>query len=177
MISTGPPLEGDVNKGPVLNIATSVAVGVTAIVVALRLSVRIWVTKNVWWDDWTIIFANVRQTLSNPAESKSHLGVGGQHHRRRLGLCGSTLRVWETSLLSYPMANHRVQKVHFWRMDPNLCDLDMDQNLNLSIPYAYPSHQSSYPTTPGRNRLFGVIQCRSDHSLDRSVPAGRGGLG
>ena len=54
-----PPPEGNVNKGPMIIIVTATIVGVTAIVVALRLAVRIWITKAFWWDDWTILFAIV----------------------------------------------------------------------------------------------------------------------
>ena len=63
MDSTGPPPQGDVNKGPSIVITTSLIVGLAAVVVALRWSVRIWITKKVWWDDWTILFAIVRPYL------------------------------------------------------------------------------------------------------------------
>ena len=70
MDSTGPPPEGDIDKGPILIIATWVVVGVTAIIVALRWSVRIWITKNVWWDDWTILFAIVRRFFESTMKPK-----------------------------------------------------------------------------------------------------------
>lgn len=54
---TGPPPWGDVNKGLGVIITTSIIVRLTAVVVALRWSVRLWITKKVWWDDWTILFA------------------------------------------------------------------------------------------------------------------------
>lgn len=63
MDSPGPPPEGNVNKGLGLVITTCIIVGLATIVVALRWSVRIWITKKVWWDDWTILFASVRQNL------------------------------------------------------------------------------------------------------------------
>ncbi|KAG8529629.1 uncharacterized protein KY384_005109 [Bacidia gigantensis] len=52
-----PPAEGNVNLGPAMLATTAVIVGLTTIVVALRLAVRIWITKIFWWDDWTILFA------------------------------------------------------------------------------------------------------------------------
>ncbi len=65
MDSTSPPSDGDVNKGPAIVVALIVIITVTPIVVALRWSVRIWITKKVWWDDWTILFAIVRQIFAN----------------------------------------------------------------------------------------------------------------
>lgn len=65
---TGPPPWGDVNKGLGVIITTSIIVRLTAVVVALRWSVRLWITKKVWWDDWTILFAIVRQNLSRIAK-------------------------------------------------------------------------------------------------------------
>ena len=72
MNSTGSPPEGDVNKGPAIVIAISVVITVTLIVVALRWSVRLWITKNVWWDDWTILLAMVRRTLNDTVEMDSN---------------------------------------------------------------------------------------------------------
>lgn len=88
MSSTGSPPEGDVNKGPAVVIAISVMITVTLIVVALRWPARLWITRNVWWDDWTILFAMVRPTLTALQEQTLTSDVGGQHHRYRLGLCG-----------------------------------------------------------------------------------------
>ena len=64
MDSVAPPPQGDVDKDSVIIAATCVVVGLTAIVVAMRLAVRVWITKSVWWDDWTIILAIVG---SNPS--------------------------------------------------------------------------------------------------------------
>ena len=58
-----PPTEGDINSGPAILIATFVVAGLSTIIVALRLSVRVWITKSLWWDDWTILFAVVRLRL------------------------------------------------------------------------------------------------------------------
>ena len=176
MTSTGSTSDGDVSKGIAINIAIAIVVAVTVIVVALRWSVKIWITRNVGWDDWTILFAIVRQIFSDFAKTGSNVGSGGQHYRRRPRLCGGTLRLREIRPVSHRMANNRVQEIYLWRMDPDFCDLDVDQDLNLPLLDAYPSQQSAYPTSPGRSRLFSSIQHRSDHPLDRSVPAGRQSL-
>ena len=60
-----PPAEGNVNKGIAMNAVTAIIVGLTAIVVALRFAVRIGITKILWWDDWTILFAIVKTRLSS----------------------------------------------------------------------------------------------------------------
>ena len=58
-------------------------------------------------------------------------------------------------------------------MDPNVRDLDVDQDLNLSIPYSYSDQQSAHPASTGRSHLSSIIQHHLDHPLGRSVPTGR----
>ena len=60
MVGLGPPPEGDVDKGPALIIASCVTIFIIVLVVILRFMVRIWVSKAIGWDDWTILFAVVR---------------------------------------------------------------------------------------------------------------------
>ena len=60
MPDPGPPPEGDVNAGPALIIASCITIIVIILFVTLRYIVRIWITKAVGWDDWTILFAVVR---------------------------------------------------------------------------------------------------------------------
>ena len=60
MDSVAPPPQGNIDKGVGIIAATCVIVGLTVIVVAMRFAVRVWITKSVWWDDWTILFAIVR---------------------------------------------------------------------------------------------------------------------
>ena len=69
MISKDAPSEGDINKGPALIIVLCVVVAVALIVVLLRCSVRLWITKNIWWDDWTIILATVSSTSFIPTDT------------------------------------------------------------------------------------------------------------
>ena len=106
MISTDAPSEGDISKGPAVIVAICVVVAVTLIAVLLRCSVRIWITRNVWWDDWTIILAMVSSSSVIFADTDSDLFLDRQPHRRRLGLRGSPLWFWQTRSLSYAMANH-----------------------------------------------------------------------
>lgn len=65
MNSSPPPLPSvcDVNQGIGLNAATTVLVGLTIIVVAVRFAIRFWIIKDIGWDDWTILFALVRSVL------------------------------------------------------------------------------------------------------------------
>ena len=106
MSSTDAPPEGDISKGPAFIIALCVVVTVTLIVVILRCSVRLWITKNVWWDDWTIILAMVSSISVISIDTDSNQFIGGQPHWHRLGLCGDTLWFWQTRPVSYQMANH-----------------------------------------------------------------------
>lgn len=63
MEKSGPPPYGELNLGPGLIAATSVLVGVSFIVVVLRLATRWYIVKNIGWDDITIVLAIVRSKL------------------------------------------------------------------------------------------------------------------
>lgn len=78
MDSVAPPSQGNIDKGPAIVTVTCVIVGVTAIIVALRLAVHVWITKSMWWDDWTILFAIVRlYPISSPRTvSNSKIKIG-----------------------------------------------------------------------------------------------------
>lgn len=56
-------MDCDLNQGIGLNVSTIVLVALTAIIVAMRFAVRVWVVKDVGWDDWTILFALVRSII------------------------------------------------------------------------------------------------------------------
>ena len=57
----GPPPQGDYSKGTSIIIFDVVTVSIATIVVALRFAVRIWISKRLGWDDWTILAAAVRK--------------------------------------------------------------------------------------------------------------------
>lgn len=54
-----PPVEGDVDKRVALAIMIIVPATFSTIVVATRFATRIWISKALGWDDWTIFFASV----------------------------------------------------------------------------------------------------------------------
>lgn len=56
----------DINQGIGLNVSTILLVALTAIIVAIRFAVRIFVVKEIGWDDWTILLALVRFTQMLP---------------------------------------------------------------------------------------------------------------
>lgn len=77
MEASGPPPEGDVDKGAALIIGGSVTVAVATLFVALRFCVRIWITKSVWWDDWTILFAIIGNIIGLALDFvEIHYGFG-----------------------------------------------------------------------------------------------------
>lgn len=59
MDSSGRPPNGDENRQGGILATTVVVVTLTIIVVSMRMATRIWIVKNVGWDDWTIIAATV----------------------------------------------------------------------------------------------------------------------
>lgn len=48
-----------INQGIGLIVSTIVLVTLTAIIVAMRFAVRLWLVKDIRWDDWTILLALV----------------------------------------------------------------------------------------------------------------------
>lgn len=60
MKAGGPPAQGNVDRGLAINIFCWVTVAIATVVTIVRLAIRKWITKSLWWDDYTIIFAAVR---------------------------------------------------------------------------------------------------------------------
>lgn len=77
MESVAPRPQDNIDKVPAIIAATCVVVGVTVIVVALRLAIRVWITKSVWWDDWTILSAIVRHYSISIAGTVSNSELDG----------------------------------------------------------------------------------------------------
>ncbi len=55
-----PPPEGDARKSPTLIGVTAVITIFAALIVWLRIYVRMALTRKTWWDDWTMFIASVR---------------------------------------------------------------------------------------------------------------------
>ena len=64
MAALPPSPEGDPNRANELLIITWVWCSLSLIVVALRLYSRVWLTRNLWWDDWVMFFTMVRENVS-----------------------------------------------------------------------------------------------------------------
>ena len=64
------PAACDINQGVGLNAATITLVGAAAVVVAARFVVRLWIVKDVGWDDWTILLAMVILVFWTFAEAR-----------------------------------------------------------------------------------------------------------
>lgn len=56
-------LEGDQSRANELVTVTWVWCSLSLIVVSLRLYSRVWITRNLWWDDWVIFFTMVRKHI------------------------------------------------------------------------------------------------------------------
>lgn len=60
MTSSGTPsVDGDTTLGPGNVETIIVLLTVSIILVDLRFGTKIWIVRNVWWDDWTILLALV----------------------------------------------------------------------------------------------------------------------
>ena len=59
-----PPVGGDRDRSPALTIMVIVVMSMTIPVVSLRMVTRKFLTRNVGWDDWTIVLAEVNPFFS-----------------------------------------------------------------------------------------------------------------
>ena len=57
MTGSGSPRHGDENRQGGIRATTLIVTILASIVVALRLTVRIWVVRSIGWDDYTILCA------------------------------------------------------------------------------------------------------------------------
>ena len=65
------PLDGDVNRNVVLTTGVSWTLTSLALVfVNLRTYSRVFITRNMWWDDWAIIFTLVSLRSSHASGYK-----------------------------------------------------------------------------------------------------------
>lgn len=71
MAALPPSPEGDHNRAPELMIITWIGCSLSLAVVGLRSYVRIWITRNLWWDDWVIIITMVREIQWRNEDQKS----------------------------------------------------------------------------------------------------------
>jgi len=164
---TGPPPQGDYNKGAGMIIFDVVTVSVATMVVAIRFVVRIWISKCLGWDDWTILAAAVRPSATTISRCL-HSAVG-KLHWWCLGSCDDSLWFRAVHVLPQPTPAPRIQEIRLWRMDPDLCDPDVHQSLDLPILAAYTGYQSPHPPPTSRCRLLGSLERRSHSLVDLSV--------
>ena len=57
-------------------------------------------------------------------------------------------------------------------MDPDVCDIDVDQNLDLSVPDADTRLEDTHPAAPRRYRIPSIVEYYLDNTLDRTVSTG-----
>ncbi|CAL8582304.1 hypothetical protein XPA_007971 [Xanthoria parietina] len=78
MSSSGPPTpNGDENRQGQMLIIGIFATGLSAVVVALRMVTRIWIVRNVGWDDYTIVAATIGNIIGLAlAIVQIHYGFG-----------------------------------------------------------------------------------------------------
>ena len=53
------PLDGDVNRNTVLTCLSWALASLALTFVTLRIYCRVFITRNMWWDDWAIILTLV----------------------------------------------------------------------------------------------------------------------
>ena len=101
----------------------------------LRIATRVWIVRSFWWDDFAIILAVVT-SQSHRVNLVTHKAIARNHNWRGPRLCRSQLRIRQTPTIPHALPPARVQKIHVWRMDPDIRDLDVDESLHMSLPDA-----------------------------------------
>lgn len=84
--------------------------------------------------------------------------------------CATPLLFGATTVLSHKMAFDRNPQVRLWRMDSDICHLDVDQSLDMPLPEAHTCHQSPHQATRSLNCLLDSFECDHHHPVDRAVP-------
>ena len=134
-----PPPGGNQSQTEALMGMTIAMLSFSAIFVSLRFLVRIYIVKSVWWDDWTILFALVRfmRSLSFAADLELVRHGSG----RRIGLRRIPLWLRSPSILHrWPsLCQNRILFVR--RVDPDFCDLDVDEDIHLLLFKSYSSNK------------------------------------
>lgn len=111
----------------------------STIFVSLRFLVRIYVVKSVWWDDWTILLALVRFIRSLYFDAEFNLvrhGSGG-----RIGHCRIPLWLRSPSILHRRPSLWQIRILFLRRVDPDFCDLDVDEDIHLLLSKPYSSNK------------------------------------
>ena len=64
IMDPGPaPLDGDVNRNTVLTGVSWALASLALTIVTLRIYCRVFITRNMWWDDWAMILTLVSSRL------------------------------------------------------------------------------------------------------------------
>lgn len=148
MESEGPPPEGDVNQKTPIIIYIVILIFATILIVTLRFIVRIFITKVIGWDDWTILFALVGPLPLKISLLRHRLisKVVGQRNRLWTSPRGDALWFWAASILPYKVAAYRIPEIRLWGMDSDLCYFNVDKSLNMSFFEADSRHKSTHQT-------------------------------
>ena len=134
-----PPPGGNQSQTKALMGMTIAMLSFSTIFVSLRFLVRIYVVKSVWWDDWTILFALVGSTpfLCFDAEFDSVRDCRG----RRIGLRRIPLWLRSPSILHRWPSLWQIPILFVRRVDPDFCDLDVDEDIHLLLFEPYSSNK------------------------------------
>ncbi|MCJ1373954.1 hypothetical protein MMC20_005184 [Loxospora ochrophaea] len=75
-----PPVGGDRDRSPALTIMVIVVMSMTIPVVSLRMVTRKFLTRNVGWDDWTIVLAEIGSIIGAAIDIPEIQSGFGKHH-------------------------------------------------------------------------------------------------
>ena len=173
--SITPPPGGNESQIKALTAMTIAMLSFSTIFVSLRFLVRIYVVKSVWWDDWTILFALVRFMRSRCVSTKFIL----VRHRcgGRIGHCRVSLWVRTPSILHRWPSLWQAHVLFIRRVDPDFCDLDVDENIHLLLSKPYSSNKDLAKTTVHCYHSALRFQCDSHTSMDLTMYPREGDLG
>ena len=134
-----PPPGGHQSQTKALMGVTIAMLSFSTIFVSLRFLVWIHVLKSVWWDDWTIFFALVRFMRSLCFNAKFELVRDGSG--RRIGHCRIPLWLRSPSILHRWPSLWQDRILFIRRVDPDFCDLEVDQDIHLLLSKSYSSNK------------------------------------
>ena len=108
-------------------------------------------------------------SIQDISEAQLNIYVARECHRPGLGFHRGPLWLRKTTTLPVGEAAPRVYEIRLWRMDSDICDTDVDQNLDLPLLDADTRLEETHPTAPRRHRVSDIVKHHPDDTLDRPV--------
>lgn len=98
-------------------------------------------------------------------------------HRRRIGLCRVQLWLWPPCILYQWPLHKQAQILFIRRMDTDLCDINVDKDIHMSLPVPHSSNEVLEKTSLHCRFCAFYFQFSSHAFVDLTMSSGTSDLG